>query len=269
MLVLNLPFKALMFLTLMRPSLVLFLVLWLKLVKDFVKVRCRLALLPFLISCLIWLGWVESVPVLQDGLIGMNLLMDVAGKCGADKGNASRAYLAAAFPALNAWGRAGADASSAGIVDAGFENQKELNKMQLDNQKEIAEMKNETQKEIAGIQSATSRQNTKDQVYAQNEMLAYQQKESTARVASIMENTNLSKQQQVSEIMRQMLTQAQTAGQYFTNDQIKEMTRKVSAEVDLVHQQTQNQRYGSSHIGATAKDISNVVTDAASGVVDI
>src|SRR5260370_17700127 len=75
-----------------------------------------------------------------------------------------------------------------------------------------------------------------DQVYAQNEMLAYQQKESTARVASIMENTNLSKQQQVSEIMRQMLTQAQTAGQYFTNDQIKEMTRKVSAEVDLVHQ---------------------------------
>src|SRR5436853_3718329 len=86
--------------------------------------------------------------------------------------------------------------------------------MQLDNQKEIAEMQNETQKEIAGIQSATSRQNTKDQVYAQNEMLAYQQKESTARVASIMENTNLSKQQQVSEITRQMLTQAQTAGQY-------------------------------------------------------
>src|SRR5437764_14845473 len=78
---------------------------------------------------------------------------------------------------------------------AGFENQKELTKMQLDNQKEIAEMQNETQKEIAGIQSATSRQNTKDQVYAQNEMLAYQQKESTARVASIMENTNLSKQQ--------------------------------------------------------------------------
>src|SRR5438552_15362491 len=65
------------------------------------------------------------------------------------------------------------DASSAGMVDAGFENQKELTKMQLDNQKEIAEMQNETQKEIAGIQSATSRQNTKDQVYAQSEMLAY------------------------------------------------------------------------------------------------
>src|SRR5699024_11760136 len=119
--------------------------------------------------------------------------------------------------------------------------------------------KNETQKDITDIQSATTLQNTKDQVYAKNEMLAYQQKESTARVASIMENTNLSKQKQVSEIMRQMLTQAQTAGQYFTNDQIKEMTRKVSAEDDLVHQQPQNQRYGPSHIGSNAKDITNVV----------
>src|SRR6266436_303736 len=109
-------------------------------------------------------------------------LVGLGGKSAADKGKDTRDYLAAAFPELNAWERAGADASS------------------------------------AGIQSATSRQNTKDQVYAQNEMLAYQQKESTARVASIMENTNLSKQQQVSEIMRQMLTQAQTAGQYFTND---------------------------------------------------
>src|SRR5699024_12357657 len=100
--------------------------------------------------------------------------------------------------------------------------------MQVDNQKEIAEMQNETQKEMAGIQSATSRQNTKDQVYAQNEMLAYQQKECTARVASIMENTNLYKQQQVYENMRQMLTQCQTVGKYFTNDQTKKMTRRVS-----------------------------------------
>src|SRR5690625_6938835 len=100
------------------------------------------------------------------------------------------------------------------MVDAEIENQKEITKKQLDNQKEIAEMQNETQKEIAGIQAATSRQNRKDKVYAENEMIAYQQKESTARVASIMENTNLSKQQQVYETMRQMITKAQTAGKY-------------------------------------------------------
>src|SRR5207248_11439146 len=122
------------------------------------------------------------------------------------------------------------------MVRAEFQNQKELTKMQLDNQKEMAEMQNETQKEIAGIQSATSRQNTKDQVYAQNEMLAYQQKESNAHVASIMETTNLSKQQQVAEIMRQMLTQVQTPGQNFTNDKFKEITTKVSLEVDLINQ---------------------------------
>src|SRR5690606_35275226 len=156
-------------------------------------------------------------------------LVGLGGKSAADKGKDTRDYLAAAFPELNAWERAGADSSSAGMVDAGFENQKEHTKMQLDNQKENAETQNYNKKESAGIQSATSMQNTEDQVYAQNEILAYQQKESTARVASIMENTNLSKQQQVSEIMRQMRTQDQTAGLYFTNEQIEGMTRKVSA----------------------------------------
>src|SRR5437588_13120462 len=75
MLVLNLPFKALMFLTLMRPSLVLFLVLWLKLVKDFLKVRCRLALLPFLLGCWIWLDWVASLPLIKKGILVIILLL--------------------------------------------------------------------------------------------------------------------------------------------------------------------------------------------------
>src|SRR5437870_13914070 len=75
MLVLNLPFKALMFLTLMRPSLVLFLVLWLKLVKDFLKVRCRLALLRFLLSCLIGLDLVASLPRIKKRILVIILLL--------------------------------------------------------------------------------------------------------------------------------------------------------------------------------------------------
>src|SRR5438034_3182858 len=55
-------------------------------------------------------------------------LVGLGGKSAADKGKDTRDYLAAAFPELNAWERAGADASSAGMVDAGFENQKELTK---------------------------------------------------------------------------------------------------------------------------------------------
>src|SRR5438132_13719799 len=49
-------------------------------------------------------------------------LVGLGGKSAADKGKDTRDYLAAAFPELNAWERAGADASSAGMVDAGFEN---------------------------------------------------------------------------------------------------------------------------------------------------
>src|SRR5256885_17029292 len=75
MLVLNLPFKALMFLTLMRPSLVLLLVLLLKLGKDVLKVRCRLALLPFLISCLIWLDLVASLPLIKERILVIILLL--------------------------------------------------------------------------------------------------------------------------------------------------------------------------------------------------
>src|SRR3989440_7970456 len=49
-------------------------------------------------------------------------LMGLGAKSAADKGKDTRDYLAAAFPELNAWERAGADASSAGMVDAGFDN---------------------------------------------------------------------------------------------------------------------------------------------------
>src|SRR5262245_50258806 len=92
--------------------------------------------------------WRESSVSGGSGAVQMFLidklldLVGLGGKSAADKGKDTRDYLAAAFPELNAWERAGADASSAGMVDAGFENQKELTKMQLDNQKEIAEMQN-------------------------------------------------------------------------------------------------------------------------------
>src|SRR5260370_34253646 len=75
-------------------------------------------------------------------------LVGLGGKSAADKGKDTRDSLAAAFPELNAWERAGADASSAGMVDAGFETQKELTTMQLGTQKESAEMQTETGREI-------------------------------------------------------------------------------------------------------------------------
>src|SRR5688500_11349403 len=75
-------------------------------------------------------------------------LVGLGGKSAADKGEDTRDYLAAAFPELNAWERAGADASSAGMVDAGSENLQALTKLQLGNQKEIAVMQSEEEEEI-------------------------------------------------------------------------------------------------------------------------
>src|SRR5699024_10620434 len=69
----------------------------------------------------------------------------LGGKSAAEQGTASRDYLAAAYPEVDAWERAGADASSARMAAAGSKKQKEPSTMQLDNQKEIAETQNETQ----------------------------------------------------------------------------------------------------------------------------
>src|SRR5690349_6282771 len=67
--------------------------------------------------------WQAGTSAVSDELLD---LVGLGGKSAADKGKDTRDYLAAAFPELNAWERAGADASSAGMVDAGFENQKSL-----------------------------------------------------------------------------------------------------------------------------------------------
>src|SRR5256884_9593337 len=80
-------------------------------------------------------------------------LVGLGGKSAAAKGKDTRDYLAAAFPELNAWERAGADASSAGMVDAGFENQKDPTKTHLPRQKEFGNMQNSSVNEFAGTAS--------------------------------------------------------------------------------------------------------------------
>src|SRR4051794_1402405 len=74
-LVFNFPIYVLIFPILIKAVLAFFLVLWLKLVKDFLKVRCRLALLPFLISCLIWLDLVASLPLIKERILVIILLL--------------------------------------------------------------------------------------------------------------------------------------------------------------------------------------------------
>src|SRR5882762_924380 len=69
----------------------------------------------------------EAVPSFVSGKLLD--LVGLGGKSAADKGKDTRDYLAAAFPELNAWERAGADASSAGMVDAGIRKTRYMHKM--------------------------------------------------------------------------------------------------------------------------------------------
>src|SRR2546422_690336 len=48
---------------------------WLMLVKDLLKVRCRLAFMPFLISCLIWLVLVASLALIKERILVIILLL--------------------------------------------------------------------------------------------------------------------------------------------------------------------------------------------------
>src|SRR5262249_30917473 len=70
-------------------------------------------------------------------------LVGLGGKSAAAKGKDTRDYLAAAFTELNAWERAGAAASAAGMVDDGSENQKKVTKRQLVNQREVDQLRKE------------------------------------------------------------------------------------------------------------------------------
>src|SRR2546430_43964 len=64
-----------MFLTQIRPSLVLFLVLLLKREKEFFKLWFRLTILPRRISCLIWLDLVASLPLIKERILVIILLL--------------------------------------------------------------------------------------------------------------------------------------------------------------------------------------------------
>src|SRR2546428_762159 len=94
-------------------------------------------------------------------------LVGLGGKSAADKGKDTRDYLAAAFPELNAWERAGADASSASMVDAGFEDQKGLTKMKWDIQKKMPGCQIETKKKMLAIKRPPQAKITKTKVLAQ------------------------------------------------------------------------------------------------------
>lgn len=163
-------------------------------------------------------------------------------KSASSQGSDARKYLESAFPGLNPWELAGAGGSGVGQAAEQAAEQKKLMQMEFANQRKLVAMQNDTAKEIAGIQSVTSLRNTKEQVYAQNEMLGYQQRESEARADNILHNSNLSQAQKTHEIVKIILTKAEIAGQNLTNAQIAALTKRVSHEISRLDADTQKIR---------------------------
>lgn len=174
-------------------------------------------------------------------------------RSGKKDGQYTRDYMDAAFPQLNQWEQAGAGASGSGSDSGNQDAAIKLEREKLKNAKDIARDTNRTQKEVAEIQSATAIQNTKDQVYAQNEMLEYNKRESTERAIKIFHDANLSQAQRAHELAKITLTELQSKGVVITNDQQRYVTERVKEEITKT-------RY-SGHLGEAARSFMNISAD--------
>lgn len=165
----------------------------------------------------------------------------------AEAGANTRKYLANAFPELNPWERSGAGGTMSGIQEQQFGQQKQLTQMQLNNQKDIAKMQMDNQLKIAGIGSVTSRQNTRDTVYANNEMLDNNKRESSARINSILANTELSRTQKAAAIANITKTYAETG-------QIPHQNAEIDSRIRSNDANTSNSKGAKTFVGKAWSD---------------
>lgn len=115
------------------------------------------------------------------------------------KGRDNREYLSASFPELNPWELSGSSATGAGTQHA------EQNQAGA-----LVDKQNASAQKIAGINSITSRLNNADQVYAQNEMLAFNKAKADAEIKSILASTDKTEQEKRNLIAQVHKTEADT-----------------------------------------------------------
>lgn len=200
---------------------------------------------------------------------GINSLFSGSSRKAAIRAGAdNRAYLDAAFPELNPWEKAGSSATSMGTAQADQNNQMKMLDKQLDNQKDIARMNNETQIKIAGIQSQTSRENTADQVFAQNELVQIQKIKLDQEVQSIIAQRDLTYEQTRNAVQSLIESQARVRGIHATVEQTQALTNKVVHEIRNIDADTEKKKYGSGHIASEAFSIGNMISDSLSRITD-
>ncbi len=199
---------------------------------------------------------------------GVDSLLGKKPKSASQLGADNRAYLDASFPELNPWEKAGAAATGMGTAQAEQSNQMKMLDKQLDNQKDIARMNNETQIKIAGIQSQTSRDNTADQVFAQNELVQIQKIKLDQEVQSIVAQRDLTYEQTRNAVQSLIESQARVRGIHATTEQTRALTDKVAHEIRNIDADTDKKKYGSGHIASEAFSVGNMISDGLSDIAD-
>ena len=167
---------------------------------------------------------------------GMSAIFDPSAK---KLGKQNRDYMNAAYPELNAWEKAGASATQAGIQTAQTGMQMRMQQKQLDNNVEIAKISADTQKDVAKLNAGVSIANTRAGLvptYAQLPFLVNKHQE---EIQSIKSNTKLTNAQRNSEINR----------------------------TNLIYQQAMREQYGKSGVGSILFDFGNVLDSSVRSVI--
>lgn len=183
------------------------------------------------------MSMIDSVSNSAGGLLSRysdSQFNDLFSKSAGQKGSDLREYLAQAFPELNPWERSGASSAGVGGEIAGQDNAVRLKQMELNNAKDIAKLNADKDLKIAGIQSATSRQNTADQVYAQNELLQSNKSKNEAEVGRLLSVTGLTEQQRINSIVDYLIKQYEVQGVQLGNEQKRELINKTREEISKI-----------------------------------
>lgn len=106
-------------------------------------------------------------------------------------GRDNRATLDASFPELNAWEKAGATATQAGIQAGNMKQESQLRREKFNQDYALQQAQLDTQTKIAGLNAAVSRLNNKDSLSPANKMLQHKLDQIAAQTADTKKQTLL------------------------------------------------------------------------------
>lgn len=235
---------------------------------------------------------------------GVNFIknMETPIKSATEQGQDTKAYLAAAYPEMNPWERAGTGGTMFGSDMTGqIQSQEQNNKqiasqmslqaMQLQKEYDLAKLQsdtalavnaqnNQTALQTAGIASVTSRENNRDSVRVQQQQADIQSKRVNAEIGQIAANTEMSIQSKRESISRVIQNEAQTRNLNISAGQIRALTDEALARAGNVKQQTKTEeqrteqtrqsaireRYGKGHVMQDIYSGGAVASDIFSGI---